>query len=88
MGIDQIDYGQFRDMLSELFAYGGGITKERIVVLFFFCSDLAIRTLKEKMIDLFKRFIDWSCFYIVEKVAAWVRRHGGWVSTNLRIHLI
>ncbi|XP_074650102.1 apoptosis regulator BAX-like [Tubulanus polymorphus] len=72
-----ISFKQFQDMLTELF-FNGGVTKERIMVLFFFCSDLAIRMLREKAIDYFKKFIDWSLRYITECVCQWVREHGGW----------
>ncbi|PVD19782.1 hypothetical protein C0Q70_20273 [Pomacea canaliculata] len=71
-----ITYEEFKDLLSELFA-AGGITKERIVVLFFFCSDVAIRSLQRGM-DLFTRVISWSLSFITEFVCSWVRSHGGW----------
>lgn len=75
-----ITYEEFKDLLSELFA-AGGITKERIVVLFFFCSDVAIRSLQRGM-DLFSRVISWSLSFITEFVCSWVRSHGGWVSSS------
>ncbi|KAK7475127.1 hypothetical protein BaRGS_00033619 [Batillaria attramentaria] len=71
-----ITYEEFKDLLTELFA-AGGITKERIVVLFFFCSDVAIRCLKRGA-ELCSQFITWSMSFITEKVCSWVRSHGGW----------
>lgn len=71
-----ISYEEFKDLLSELFA-AGGITKERIVVLFFFCSDVAIRCLKGAA-ELCAQFVSWSISFITEKVCSWVRSHGGW----------
>ena len=35
----------FSLLLSELF-HDGGVTQERVLVLFFFCSDLAVRALR------------------------------------------
>nr|KAG5690688.1 hypothetical protein BaRGS_013474 [Batillaria attramentaria] len=66
-----ITYEEFKDLLTELFA-AGGITKERIVVLFFFCSDVAIRCLKRGA-ELCSQFITWSMSFITEKVCSWVR---------------
>ncbi|KAL8575385.1 hypothetical protein ACOMHN_000001 [Nucella lapillus] len=71
-----ISYEEFKDLLTELFA-AGGITKERIVVLFFFCSDVAIRSLKRGA-DLCRQFLGWSFSFITDSVCSWVRSHGGW----------
>ncbi|XP_033749714.1 apoptosis regulator BAX-like [Pecten maximus] len=74
-------YESFSDMLSELFFSGGmssAITRERLVVLFFFCSDIVIRSLKAKATDLFRKFIEWSTQFITSKVAEWIERLGGW----------
>ncbi|XP_053405656.1 apoptosis regulator BAX-like [Mercenaria mercenaria] len=70
---------QFRDLLSELLK--NGITKERIIVLFFFCSDVAIETLKRKAqtsVQLCQQFIQWSFEFIAESVCSWVQANGGW----------
>ena len=81
VGITSIGYSQFRDLLAEFFLGGGaGITCERIVVLFFFCSDIAIRSLRQHAIDYFKNFIEWTGRFITEKIARWVQENGGWVS--------
>ncbi|KAK7116665.1 hypothetical protein V1264_002303 [Littorina saxatilis] len=71
-----ISYEEFKDLLTELFA-AGGITKERIVVLFYFCSDVAIRSLKRGA-ELCHQFLQWSVSFITERVCSWVRSHGGW----------
>ncbi|XP_060074871.1 uncharacterized protein LOC132554560 [Ylistrum balloti] len=76
-------YESFSDMLSELFfsnVLSSAITRERLVVLFFFCSDIVIRSLKAKATDLFKKFIEWSTRFITSKVAETVARLGGWGS--------
>lgn len=84
VNMDTATYDSFSDMLKELFFGGtGGITsvsRERLVVLFFFCSDIVIRSLKAKATDLFKQFIEWSTRFITSKVAEWIENHGGWGS--------
>ncbi|XP_006824777.1 uncharacterized protein LOC102803678 [Saccoglossus kowalevskii] len=72
----EFTYDQFQDLLSTLFC--DGITRERIVVLFFFCSDLAILTLRQNMMDYFHRVLMWSLRYISDRVCQWVRDQGGW----------
>ena len=78
---NNITYDAFRDLLTELFLREG-LTQERILVLFVFCSDLAIRLLRDSAIDFFERCISWSTRYIKEKICGWVQEHGGWVSPN------
>ncbi|XP_064608718.1 apoptosis regulator BAX-like [Liolophura sinensis] len=68
---------KFLSLLSSLFNEGG-VTKERIMVLFFFCSDLAIRSLRQNALNMFKMFLEWSLAYVAEQVCAWVQEHGGW----------
>ncbi|XP_060596670.1 apoptosis regulator BAX-like [Ruditapes philippinarum] len=70
---------QFKDLLSNLLR--NGITRERIIVLFFFCSDVAIATLKRGSslsVELCQRFIQWSFDFITEKICSWVQANGGW----------
>jgi hypothetical protein len=57
----------------------GGVTSERVVVLFFFCSDLAIRALRKNLRDRFDFITYCSQRYIMEKFSVWVQEHGGWV---------
>lgn len=80
VGIGEVSFEQFRDFLTELF-FEGTITKERIMVLFFFCSDVAIRTLSHG-VECFQQFFNWSVQFITDHVCSWVRQHGGWVSQS------
>jgi hypothetical protein len=57
----------------------GGVTSERVVVLFFFCSDLAIRALRKHLSSMFDYIIYWSQQYIMRNFSVWVQEHGGWV---------
>jgi len=57
----------------------GGVTSERVVVLFFFCSDLAIRALQNRLSRMFDFITYWSQRYIMENFSVWVQEHGGWV---------
>ncbi|KAL4227644.1 hypothetical protein ACF0H5_013084 [Mactra antiquata] len=71
-----ITEGQFRDLLCELLS--DGITRERIIVLFVFCADVAIATLKRKAQTLCQQFIQWSTQFISDYVCNWVQDNGGW----------
>ncbi|KAJ8974321.1 hypothetical protein NQ317_010917, partial [Molorchus minor] len=53
-------------------------TWERVLVLFYFCTDLSIRALREKLLDCFIRLYNWTTCYISSKLSAWVERQGGW----------
>ncbi|CAG2169894.1 unnamed protein product [Oppiella nova] len=68
---------EFNSLLSELFL-NGNISRERIVVLFFFCSDLAVNAFTNGSIAYFKRLIQWSLSYIFNHICLWVQRQGGW----------
>lgn len=65
---------QFRSLLIELFL--GQFSRERIIVLFFFCTDLASRAYQAGSLC---QFMKWSFDFIMEHVCVWVYRHGGWV---------
>ena len=67
----------FNDII--VFLQEGGVTSERVVVLFFFCSDLAIRALQNRMRKMFDFITHWSQLYIMENFSVWVQEHGGWV---------
>ncbi|OTF71869.1 apoptosis regulator BAX-like protein [Euroglyphus maynei] len=73
--IDHVNYEDFKQFLEELFA--NGITRERIVVLFFFCSDVVVRAYTNRMAS-FKRLFNWFLNYILNRVCGWVANHGGW----------
>ena len=64
-------------MLSELF-HDGGITQERILVLFYFCADLAVRAVKSGLLTIVSSLTKWSLAFIRGPVSAWVRCCGGW----------
>ncbi|BFY97052.1 hypothetical protein BsWGS_00092 [Bradybaena similaris] len=66
----------FTALLTQLFAEGG-VTAERIVVLFYFCSDIAINALRTGR-QYFRQFFTWSLNFIADSVCQWVRTHGGW----------
>uniref|UniRef100_A0AAU7NIB8 BCL2L8 n=1 Tax=Paracentrotus lividus TaxID=7656 RepID=A0AAU7NIB8_PARLI len=74
---NEITAAMFWDLLSELF-FQGNITRERIVVLFFFCSDVAIFALQKNSIEYFHRFMVWALQYIRNHVCRWVANNGGW----------
>ena len=75
--IGSITQENFTMMLSELF-HDGGITQERILVLFFFCSDLAIRAVRSGLKTVFASLTKWTVVFMRGTVAAWVRCRGGW----------
>ena len=74
--IDHINYDDFRQFLEELFV--DGITRERIVVLFFFCSDVVVRAYNNRLAS-FKRLFNWFLNYILNRICGWIANHGGWV---------
>jgi len=75
--LDTLTMENMTTMLSELF-HDGGITQERILVLFYFCSDLAIRAVKAGLTRLVSNMTRWSLAFIRGTVSAWVRCRGGW----------
>lgn len=77
INIRSLTYEHFTQLLSELFL-NGNITREGIVVLFFFCTDLAIQAFTNGPIDYFRQLIQWSLSYIINNVCEWVQRQGGW----------
>merc|ERR1712106_251514 len=79
MGVElcSITQDNFSQLLSELF-HDGGITQERILVLFFFCSDLAIRAVRSGLKTVFTSLTKWTVVFMRGTVAAWVRCRGGW----------
>merc|ERR1719334_2672979 len=79
---EEVDLGSvtqdnFSLLLSELF-HDGGITQERILVLFFFCSDLAIRAVRSGLQSVVSSLTRWTVGFLRGTVAAWVRCRGGW----------
>lgn len=76
--LESLNFSTFSDLLYGLFQEGG-VTSERVVVLFFFCSDLAIRALQNRLSRMFDFITYWSQRYIMENFSVWVQEHGGWV---------
>ena len=73
---------QFRDLLAEFLK--DGMTRDHIVILFVFCSDVIVSLLRKRVkgcVELCWKFAQWSADFIVEKVTTWVTNNGGWVST-------
>merc|ERR1719330_1767822 len=70
--ISSITQENFTMMLTELF-HDGGITQERILVLFFFCSDLAIRAVRSGLQSAVSTLTRWTVGFLRGTVAAWVR---------------
>ena len=60
-------------MLSELFHDDGGITQERILVMFFFCSNLAIRAVRSGLQSAVSSLTRWTVGFLRGTVTAWVR---------------
>ena len=56
------------------------MTQERILVVFFFCSDVALFALQSQTLNIFRLLIQWSTDFITERMANWIHEQGGWVS--------
>ncbi|CAH1797150.1 unnamed protein product [Owenia fusiformis] len=81
VGLDEVDNQEgFYDLLTELFTTGGDvrITRERIMVLFVYISDLAIRFIKEKAMEYLKKMMTWAISFMRQKICTWVQEQGGW----------
>ena len=59
------------------------MTRERVLVVFFFCSDVALLALQRNTLTIFRNLMQWSTEYITGRMTAWIRQQGGWVSSNL-----
>ena len=77
VNIESLNKTKFFSMMNELFQ-GGKVTRERILVLFFFCSDVAIRAIKNNSEGWLSTLTQWSLIFIKEQVCAWVGNNGGW----------
>jgi len=75
--LDGIRYEEFKSLLCNFFD-DGSISRSRIIVLFFFCSDLARRALMNGTINLFRQLFTWSIAFIMGSVCSWVQNQGGW----------
>ncbi|CAG7723147.1 unnamed protein product [Allacma fusca] len=74
--LESLDMQHFYNFCEGLFS--GGVDRERIAILFFFCSDLAIEALKKGLRRTFYSLLEWSLSFIATRVAIWVHKHGGW----------
>ena len=58
---------------------GGRITRERIIVLFFFCSDVTIRAIKDNGEEWLAMLTQWSLSFIKDQVGSVVTRKAKYV---------
>lgn len=65
----------FTRLLKELFQEK--ITREKIVILFFFCTDVALRAVSFAQ-ELVIKLLGWSFSYIINIVCKFVHNLGGW----------
>ncbi|KAE8742160.1 hypothetical protein FOCC_FOCC012300 [Frankliniella occidentalis] len=79
VNLQSLNYNSFSDLLFGLFQEGG-VTQARVLVLFFFCADVALRALRDKLTQHFQQLVDWTSRYITERLSAWVLDHGGWAA--------
>ena len=63
-------------MLSQLFE--DGVTPARLLVLFYLCSDLAVRAARSGLLHLLTSVTSWSLAFVKGAVSTWVRLRGGW----------
>ncbi|CAH0550380.1 unnamed protein product [Brassicogethes aeneus] len=77
--LDSLNAHTFQELLSGLFEQGG-ITCERVLVLFYFCADLSIRALQEKISGYFLQIYFWTTCYISGRLAFWIEKQGGWAA--------
>lgn len=77
LDLSELSAENFNSLLEELF-HDGGVTQERLLVLFFFCSDLTIRAARAGLESLCERITSWTLSFIRSTVMLWVRLHGGW----------
>lgn len=75
----KLTYSNFKTILTELFT-NGGITREKIVILFFFCSDLAVKAYRNSYVTNCITLLSWSLRFIFDFVCEWVQSKGGWVN--------
>ena len=56
------------NLFPRLFFQNGQITRERILVLFFFCSDVAILAIRQRLTSLVAQLTQWSLEFIRNQV--------------------
>ena len=65
-------------LLTQLFE--DGVSPARLLVLFYFISDLAVRAARAGLLHLLTSVTSWSLAFVRGAVSAWVRIRGGWSS--------
>ncbi|TRY62165.1 hypothetical protein TCAL_02108 [Tigriopus californicus] len=75
--IRSLTMNKFMALLNELFE-GGQITRERILVLFFFCSDVSILAVKHHLSGILSQLTKWTLAFIKDRICLWVQSNGGW----------
>lgn len=76
VNLANIGYEDFKCLLMDLFREG--VSRERIVVLFFFCSDLTFRSVTAGTPHLCCQLFTWSLAFVMDFICDWVRCQGGW----------
>lgn len=79
VNVTSLDREKFCGLLEGLFE-NGQITRERILVLFFFCSDVAILAIRNGLTGLVSNITRWSLDFIRHQICSWVQENGGWAS--------
>lgn len=75
VNLSDITKESFVKLLEELFQEK--VTREKIVILFFFCTDVALRAAMFAQ-DLVIKLLGWSFSYIINRVCSLVHKLGGW----------
>lgn len=52
------------------------------MVVFFFCSDIALYALQTQAVHIFGQLLSWSTDFITGRFSQFIRDHGGWVKTS------
>uniref|UniRef100_T1J047 Homeobox domain-containing protein n=1 Tax=Strigamia maritima TaxID=126957 RepID=T1J047_STRMM len=74
--VNSVTKDNFFRLMEELFE--GGVSRSRVVVLFFFCSDVAINALRSNVVEIFHKFVSWALAFITNTITKWVEDFGGW----------
>lgn len=77
--LQSLNYISFSNLLFGLFQEGG-VSHARVLVLFFFCSDVALRALRENSLRKFQQLVNWMGLFITKWLSVWVLEHGGWAA--------
>ncbi|KAF7264236.1 hypothetical protein GWI33_000443 [Rhynchophorus ferrugineus] len=75
--LDSLNFLTFQQLLNGLFEEGG-FTWERVLVLFYFCTDISIRAFQEKLVSHFLDIYNWTTVFLSGRFSAWIDSQGGW----------